>query len=461
MDLSRRHFIRLASAASLGYAGLRSAFAGDPSTVALPRRAGYGPLIPDPDELLDLPAGFSYSILSPAGQTMDDNLLVPGYHDGMGAFPGPRGTTILLRNHELEPQWPQRGPFGPRHALFGSIDRSLVYDAGHASRPCIGGVTRLVYDTNSRTLLSHELALAGTNRNCAGGPTPWNSWISCEENVDNAGGPFEKSHGYAFEVPADARGLTHPNPLRAMGRFYREAVAVHPATSIVYQTEDLHDGLVYRYVPDTPGKLHKGGRLQALAVIDHPSLDTRNWDERTFSEGQSLPVRWVDLDDPESPNDDLRYRGYNAGAARFARGEGIHHANDAIYIAMTNGGPAKKGQIWRYAPSPHEGTDRETESPGRLELWLEPNDGTILENADNLCVAPSGDLFVCEDGKGHDHLLRITPKGEVFKFARNARSTDEIAGSCFSPDGSTLFFNIQTSGVTAAVTGPWERARGL
>lgn len=457
MDLSRRHFIRLAAGASLGYAGLRSALGERASTMGVvSRHAGYGPLVPDPEGLLDLPAGFSYRVFSRLGERMDDGLVVPGFHDGMGAFPGAAPhLTVLMRNHEMEPHWGDQGPFGRAYHRMRTIDPAKIYDAGHGTRPCVGGVTRVVYDTRARRVVAQELALAGTTRNCAGGSTPWNSWITCEECVDRAGGLFEKDHGYAFEVPARGRGLADPTPLRAMGRFYREAVAIDPRSGCVYQTEDLADGSLYRFIPKTPGKLHEGGRLQARVVIGMPSLDTRNWESHVADEGDEFHVEWIDLDDVESPNDDLRYRAFDAGAARFARCEGIHYGNDAVYIAATNGGAAQKGQIWRYRPSPFEGTDREREQPGRLELWVEPDDGTIVENADNLCVSPWGDVFVCEDGPGHDHLLRITPKGEVYKFARNARSSDEIAGSCFSPDGTTMFFNIQHLGLTLAVTGPW------
>lgn len=460
MTLSRRQVLRLAAGASLGYAGLRAALAGGATVraVGVPRRAGYGPLVPDPEGLLDLPAGFSYRVFSRQGEIMDDGLFVPGFHDGMGAFPGPDPhTVILLRNHEIEPTWTYASPYGANRAGLMRVDRIRVYDVGHMVQPCLGGVTRLIYDTQARSLLHHELALAGTNRNCAGGATPWNTWISCEEDTNRAGtGSFEKDHGYPFEVPANARGLIHPQPITSMGRFWREAVAVEPRSGVVYQTEDLNDGLLYRYVPDQPGRLLNGGRLQALAIIDQPSLDLRNQSERTIGEGQTVGVRWIDLDNPEAPDDDLRYRGFDAGGARFARNEGIHYADGTVYVSTTEGGPSRKGQIWRYRPSPFEGTAREADQPGQLTLWLEPDDRTVLENGDNLCVAPWGDVFVCEDGPGADHLLRISPRGEIFKFARNARSEDELTGSCFSPDGSTLFFNIQQLGITFAVTGPWD-----
>lgn len=228
----------------------------------------------------------------------------------------------------------------------------------------------------------------------------------------------------------------------------------------MYQTEDRHDGLIYRFLADRPGELTRGGRLQALAAADHPSLDTRNWPETGLAGvalRESFPVRWVDLDGVEAPDDDLRQRGFAAGACRFARGEGMWYGMGAVYFACTNGGSAKKGQIWVYTPGPYEGTPRESEAPGRLELFVEPNDGTIVENADNLTVAPWGDLFVCEDGLDRQHLLRVTPAGEVVRFGTNLRSESELAGATFSPDGTTLFVNLQTDGLTLAITGPWDR----
>ncbi|MGH7453462.1 MAG: alkaline phosphatase PhoX, partial [bacterium] len=276
--------------------------------------------------------------------------------------------------------------------------------------------------------------------------------------VVRADANWAKDHGYAFEVPAIAEPkLAPPVPLKAMGRFNHEAVAVHPATSFVYETEDQSDGLLYRFIPNQPQRLAEGGKLQALCVIDQPSLDTRNWDERKVTSGAVLRVKWLDLEDIEAPNDDLRLRGFAQGAARFARGEGAWYGNDAIYFACTNGGRKKKGQIWRYVPSPFEGTSEEQNDPGKLELFVEPNDGGLVDNADNLTVAPWGDLIVCEDGEEEQFLVGVTPKGEFYKFAHNAMpSSSELAGVTFSPDGTTLFVNIQHEGLTLAITGPWR-----
>jgi secreted PhoX family phosphatase len=406
---------------------------------------------------------------------MDDGLLVPGAHDGMAAFPGPNGRAILVRNHEMTAENKASGPFGPKNELLARIDRELLYDYARGRLPGLGGTTTLVYDTRTQILERHFLSLAGTIRNCAGGPTPWNTWITCEETVQAAEDPYEQDHGYNFEVPARADGrLIKAVPLKQMGRFNHEAVAVDPETKIVYQTEDRENGLIYRYLPNTPGRLLDGGRLQALRIRDRGFADTRNWGKTaTIYQGASLDVEWVDLTefDVESPDDELRLHGhFGRRCARFARGEGMWYGRGVIYFACTNGGKHRKGQIWRYVPSPYEGQAEESARPGRLELFVEPRDepggpaaADIIENCDNLTVAPWGDLFIAEDGgqsKGKsppgNYLLRITPAGQVYKFARNALNNSELAGPCFSPDGQTLFVNIQTPGLTLAITGPWS-----
>lgn len=467
MTISRRRFLGSAAAISLGFTGLGCSRP-ETSAASVPTDTGFGPLRDDPEGIIALPAGFDYRIVSRRGERMSDGLFVPHRHDGMATFPGPDGTTLLVRNHEMLPgDDPAYGAFGPNLELLDRVDRSRLYDPGAGGAPPpLGGTTTLLYDTRTRQLVSHHLSLAGTLVNCAGGPTPWGSWISCEEIVAPAGGRLAREHGYNFEVPADLEGLpVEAVPLKEMGRFIHEAVAVHPPTGIVYETEDISDGLLYRFLPHSPGELHLGGRLQALAVRGRPGLDTRNFDGRGIEPGEPLEVEWIDLDGVQSPDDDLRYRGHAAGAARFARGEGIFYGEaegvSEVFIACTNGGEAQKGQIWRYRPSPVEGSPGERDQPGTLELFVEPNDGTIIENADNLCVAPWGDLVVCEDGTGDDYLLGITPKGEIYHLARNLNGNGEFAGACFSPDGSTFFVNMQADGWTLAITGPWEgRASG-
>ena len=457
MSLSRRQFIRSASAFTLGFAGLRVLCSCD----GAPARS-YGDPIADPQGILDLPAGFRYRVISRAGDAMDDGFQVPGLADGMAAFAGPDGRTILIRNHELNPDTAVRqGPFGDDNRLYSSLDPSKVYDPGAPGKgPCLGGTTTLIYDPSSEQVEQQFLSLIGTLRNCAGGPTPWRSWISCEEIVLPAGERCARDHGYCFEVPITAGpALADPVPLVAMGRFNHEAVALDPGTGIVYLTEDRDDSIFYRFIPEEKTRLDRGGRLQALVVLDRPSLDTRNWDSPTVDPGEKLAVKWIDLDEVRAPRDDLRLRGLSSGAARFARGEGIWYANRAVYFACTSGGVIKKGQIFRYTFSPAEGTAAETREPGQLELFVEPNDKHLLENCDNLTVAPWGDLVVCEDGPRHERIIGVTPSGELYVLARN-HSNSEFAGVTFSPDGNTLFVNIQHDGLTIAITGPWKNLPG-
>jgi secreted PhoX family phosphatase len=196
MEISRRHFLRKCGFATVGLLALRSHSFGYGFSDSTDRPSyGYGPLLPDPNKILDLPKGFSYKVISRTGERMDDGLLVPGMHDGMAAFPGLNGKTILVRNHELSPEKIRQSPYGERNHLLKNLTDEQLYDTGRRKTPGLGGTTTLVYDTRSQKLEKHFLSLAGTHQNCAGGATPWNSWISCEETVVRAGGSIEKDHG--------------------------------------------------------------------------------------------------------------------------------------------------------------------------------------------------------------------------------------------------------------------------
>ena len=459
---SRRHFFQQAALVSLAFSGLREAAA-----QAAAAAEGATPLKKDAKKLLDLPPGFRYTVISKTGDPMDDGLKVPGAPDGMGAFAGADGRTILVRNHELDPGAVANGAFGAKLVLLPKVQREALYDYGRGKKPGLGGTSTLVFDTKTQTLVRQFMSLAGTTRNCAGGATPWGSWITCEEDTTkpNESGqspddPIEKEHGFNFEVPArEEIGLAAPVPLKEMGRFRHEAVAVDPGTGIVYQTEDRTDGIFYRFIPKSPGKLVEGGKLQALRIRDQARADTRNFAGQQFRPGQKLDVEWVDMKDVLSPDDDLRYQGFfEHGAARFARGEGIWYGQNSVLFACTNGGKARKGQIWRYTPSADEGKAGESTKPGQLELFIEPNDGNLVENCDNITLAPWGDLIICEDGKSPQYLVGVQPDGTTYRFAKT--SLAEFAGACFSPDGTTLFVNIMGSpGVTLAITGPWEMLR--
>jgi secreted PhoX family phosphatase len=455
--MDRRRFLQILAIA-----------ASTPST-ALARETGagiFGPLKPDPNELLDLPAGFAYTVISTAGEEMDDGLLVPGRHDGMAAFAAENGTVRLVCNHELRPSWHRLGGFGSELERLERIDKSKLYDAGNGTTPGIGGTTTIHYDPVSRERLGIHLSLAGTEINCAGGAMPWGSWLSCEESFSDPGKSFERGrvitrerrHGYIFEVPVNAEGLADPVPLTAMGRFEHEAAAIDPATGIIYLTEDRHQSLLYRFIPDVPGKLREGGTLQALAIRNRPRFDSRNWTDRHIEPGEWLETEWIELEDPDGDKNDLRLRGHEKGAALFARGEGLCFADGQIAFTCTIGGPDRRGQIFLYEPSPAEGTADEARQPGRLGLLCESESDAILRNADNLTMSPWGDLVVCEDTAGHCGLVGVRLDGTQYPIADNVYNRSELTGICFSPDGTVMFVNIQQVGVTLAITGPWSTA---
>lgn len=461
MKSTRRDFIRNSGLISLGFLGLYKYSYAEPVTSGL--SDGYGPLVTDPNGIMNLPKGFSYNIISKSGGTMHDGLLVPGKPDGMATFNGGANRTIIIRNHENNADEKAHGPFGKQNELLNKIDKHKIYDFGRGELPATGGTTTLVYNHLTKKVEIEYLSLAGTLRNCAGGPTPWNSWITCEETTVKAGEALEKDHGYTFEVNASVKPvLAEPLPIKGMGRFNHEAVAVDPATGIVYLTEDDQEGLIYRYLPNTPGKLLDGGKLQALAFVDENAFDTRNWrDLKTpkLPQGEWKKIRWIDLDQIDAPENDLRHRGFKDGAARFARGEGMWFGNKEFYFACTSGGLNKGGQVFRYKPGQYEGTSRESEAPAMLQIFAEPNDKKILNHCDNLTVSPWGDLVLCEDD-GHPFLVGITPEGTYYKLAENTGYNSELAGVVFSPDGSTLFVNIQHEGLTLAIEGPWKKSQG-
>ena len=410
------------------------------ASVAPPRAsADYGPLLPDPAGMLDLPQGFSYRLLSSLGDPMSDGGTVPDKADGMGCLDLGNGEIVLIRNHELIPTDDAGGAIAKG---FGTRNGEIVP----------GGTTNIVLDARTLEVKRQFRTLGGTIRNCSGGVTPWNSWLTCEEAPTGPGQPYGDglavNHGWTFEIPANATGLVDPVPLRAMGRFNHEAACVDPVTGHVYQTEDRNDGVLYRFLPNTPGRLSDGGRLQAMVI--EGLADTRNWNGAAMPLRQSYPVRWVDLDDVEAPKDDLRIRAAAKGAALIARGEGLHMGDDDLYFCSTSGGVKKLGQIFRLVPGRGKG-------PDRVELFFESESTEQFNYGDNLCVAPNGHLVVCEDQYTDvvdNHLRGITPDGRPYDFAR-LRVQTELAGGCFSPDGKWFFVNAYAPTRTLAITGPW------
>ena len=430
-----------------------------------PRRGRrFRTLTSDPRKIINLAPGLKYSIISKRGRRMSDGLHVPGAHDGMAAFPGENGRIILVCNHELDFNARSESAMLDRYPRFPQQFLDSFYDDGRGISPGLGGTTTTIYDPASQSVERQFLSLGGTEFNCAGGPTPWGSWLSCEECFEDAGnkrrGGYRhvraRNHGYVFEVPAGADGLVKAVPIRAMGRFEHEACAVHEPTGIVYMTEDQRDGLFYRYIPEVPGELHQGGRLQALAITGTTGRHTSNWDDESkVPFRRPLKTHWIELDDVDPVENNLRLRGAELGASLFARSEGLCVADDRFAFTCTIGGPYRLGQVFTYKPSPFEGTAQETNAPGRLELIAEAGIDSMLRNADNLIMAPWGDLLVCEDTASECGLVGIRPDGSQYEVASNPHSRSELAGVCFSPDGETMFLNIQYPGMTVAITGDW------
>ncbi|MEW6590891.1 MAG: alkaline phosphatase PhoX [Pseudomonadota bacterium] len=389
--------------------------------------------------LISLPKDFRYWVVSWTGQTMSDGSRVPGDHDGMAAYRGPRGTTILVRNHELS----------NREAKFGDHAGVVVPDYLKYDPWCNGGTTTLVLDEKGH-LVRDFASLGGTNNNCAGGLTPWGTWLSCEENVSLPSGTatgYQKRHGYVFEVPANASGPVMAEPLVAMGRFNHEATANDPKTGIVYQTEDRGDSCFYRFIPHEPGKLMAGGKLQALKLRDYPAADTKTGFLGLLN--HPLACEWVDIDNVDPDTDSVRYEAHAKGAAKFSRGEGVWYGDGRVYFVCSNGGDLGKGQVWAYDPAANAAI-----------LIVESTDASVLEAPDNLTVGPDGRLYLYEDGAGGNNIVGVNSRGELFRVAENAIGNgSEFAGGCFSHNGRFMFVNMQNPGLTLVIEGPWRKGR--
>jgi secreted PhoX family phosphatase len=455
MSATRRQVLARASALGAGIAftgALSELFAGTAAAQNL-GHSGYGPLVPDPHGLLDLPEGFRYTVLSREGDPLRSGEgPVPSNHDGMAAFAGRGGRTHLVRNHEN-----RATARIPVPAVEG-----ITYDPAGK-----GGCTALALDSRNRVLAEH-VAIAGTAVNCAGGRTPWGTWLTCEETEDKAGtNGYAKDHGFIFEVHPSDPHRTGAVPLTAMGRFQHEAIAIDPGTGIVYETEDAFlkpFGLFYRFLPHRPlggvGSLRAGGRLQAMRVPGVPDLSTIQETGTSFDH-----VEWVDVPDPLAASTPTRLQDYGRGGITHAQKlEGCYWGGAGVYFVSSfarsaDGSAADHyGQIWRYDPRRHRltlvvvfGPDTDVQLPG--------------ESPDNICLAPSGGLMVCEDGNGAQHVFGVTRKGEVYAMARGRQNIGtaeqpewgEFAGVTFSPDGDTMYVNCYTPGTTFAVTGPWRR----
>jgi uncharacterized protein len=464
VELTRRTFVAGSAAVGGGLAlgGPMSALAKSTSRGGRPQRVvGYGELQPTPEEdsgtvFLELPRGFRYRVISREGQTMSDGNPTPGIFDGMGAYPGPRGTVILIRNHENRSR---------PNELQVRVPAGLRYDNDPGVN---GGNTKLVVDRSSRRVIESFAVLGGTHTNCAGGVTPWNTWITCEE-IFNYGAVEGNTtpgtgvpHGFAFEVPADADGPVDAVPIRPAGRFSREAVAW--LDGVLYQTEDRDDAAFYRFVPrrmprESGDLASFGGTLQALRVRDRP-----NFDADSANPGERYPVEWVTIAEPnpatESGGQSTRAQAQAQGAAIFTRTEGIWASDRRVYFDCTTGGDAEVGQVWEFEPRGRDG--------GELKLIFESPGPDVLENPDNLVLVPqTGDVWLQEDSGGEQFIRGVTQRGEIYDFANSTVNQTEFCGGCFSPDGRTFFVSQQgnrvpqpagdaDAGLTFAIWGPFD-----
>ncbi|MBV1946099.1 alkaline phosphatase PhoX [Streptomyces sp. BV129] len=471
MSLTRRDFARSSAVTGAGVvlAGSVGALATAPQALAATDLdgaedahghpgIGYGPLVPDPDGVLALPAGFSYRVVTYSGRTrLESGESTPSNHDGTAAFAGPRGAVLLVNNHELK---------GPRadweHPV--PLTEGLVYDPAAA-----GGCT--VVEVR-RDQVAEWVGIAGTSTNCAGGSTPWGTWLTCEETEDRAGqNGMTKDHGYVFEVdPADRRANRAPKPLKALGRYAHEAVVVDPKRGHLFLTEDASgpNGLFYRWSP--PEGFHHGrGRLRTLADDAGVLQAFRCFDSggrfvddlsRATRTGTVYGVDWVDVPDRDARTVPVRKQFADGQVTRARKLEGMWWGDGGVYVvssyAREESPVQHDGQVWFYDPR------RRT-----LTLKVLLGTGGTLDGPDNITVSPYGGLVIAEDGEGAQHLFGATDSGRTYPIARNelnigteaAPEYSEFTGVTFSPDGRTLFANIQQPGIMLAITGPWKRQR--
>jgi secreted PhoX family phosphatase len=467
--MNRRSFLSSVAVAGSGlafsFSGLakRAEIFSETGNLSNLKAFGFGELVPvatknTGETFLALPKGFEYTVIGKVKSQMSDGQTTPTKHDGMAAFKV-RDELRIVRNHEVT-----GGRLPKEGAAIGTTN--------HYDETAPGGTTTLIINPKTREIEKDFVSLSGTLINCAGGRTPWGSWISCEETTlgqtvvttknGKTEGGFLKPHGYCFEVPASANNNLPPVPLKTMGRFVHEAIAVDKKSGTVYLTEDNNSAGFYRFLPKRSKRLAEGGVLQMLVVKDKPNLDTR----RGQKTGTAYAANWATIDNPdpiEADVDNLAVykQGQAKGAATFSRLEGCY-ADDkgGIYFTATDGGDTRGGQIWKYEPR--------NKDEGRLTLLFESPSREILDMPDNICLQPKSDLlFICEDsdyigaGATPENFMRIlTPDGRIADFARNITPnfiSSEFAGSTFSRDGKTLFVNLQSVGATFAIWGDWDK----
>jgi secreted PhoX family phosphatase len=485
--LDRRTFLRRSALAGLtGATALQTlnagaAFAGPKKVKGGEDGVGYGRLRRRASrnthqEIVALPPGFDYWVVSSIGDKMADGTPTPVALDGMAAFAGPEGAVRLIRNHEVRtpPGTAAGSVMGPTETKYDALG--------------VGGTTTIDWDPRRRTKIQDFVSLNGTIVNCAGGiMLDEFGWMTCEETTAGPAQGWQEQHGYCFVTPLEGPepgAPTSSEPIPAMGRFSHEAIAVDQSTGFVYETEDLSNNPngLYRFRPNDPQVLAAGGVLEMLKVRGATNYDTREGQAR----GSRIAVEWVVIDDPdpdlEGGAQSTTAQGLAKGGAIFNRLEGCWYGNGSIFFTSTSGGDVKSGdnpntdgylegygQVWRYMPSA---------TGGFLELVYESTGRNQLDSPDNLNFTPRGGIILCEDDASSNdadthplapgianvnRLIGLEPGGEPFEFAVNLVSDAEFAGACFSPDGEWLFVNIfgggdpSGEGHTLAISGPWKK----
>ncbi|MEU9641423.1 alkaline phosphatase PhoX [Streptomyces sp. NPDC048188] len=383
--MDRRTLLRTAvvgGSAALGGTLWRSAAYAAP---AQPGSGPYGALGSADANGLRLPAGFTSRVIARSGQKVAGTSYTWHSAPDGGACYADGSGWIYVSNSEVNPS---------------------------------GGASAVRFSSTGAVTSAYRV-LSGTRQNCAGGRTPWNTWLSCEE-VDR---------GYVYET--DPWGVKAAVRRDAMGRFKHEAAAADPVRKVVYLTEDVTDGCFYRFRPATWGDL-SSGTLEVLVA----------------GSAAGGPVTWARVPDPSGAT---ATRDQVPGAKRFNGGEGCYYADDTCWFT-TKG----DNRVWQYDAS-----------AGTIELAYDDSlvtSGTApLTGVDNVTGTSSGDLFVAEDG-GNMEICVITPDDVIAPFLRvDGQSGSEITGPAFSPDGTRLYFSSQrgtsgssSGGITYEVRGPFR-----